>query len=232
MLFRQPESSHLGDCPICWLPLPLGKTTINTCCSKVICDGCSYANTLRADEEYLEETCPFCRQTVPKTVEEADQNRMKRVKTNDPVALHQRGIRLAKEEDYKGAIEYFTRAAALGDLAAHYDLSFMYKWGEGVAKDMKKAVYHMEEASIGGHPDARFNLGRVEEENGRPERAVKHYIIAAKLGDEVALETVKEYFTKGMVRKEDYEVALRGYQAAVDATKSKQREEAYAYYKD
>ena len=29
--------------------------------------------------------------------------------------------------------------------------------------------------------------------------------------------------------KEDYAAALRGHQAAVDATKSKQREEAYAF---
>jgi hypothetical protein len=59
---------------------------------------------------------------------------------------------------------------------------------------------------------------------------VKHYTIAAKLGDEVALETVKEYFKKGMVRKEDFEATLRGHQAAVDATKSEIREEAYACY--
>ena len=49
MLFRQPESNHLGDCPICWLPLPLdaGKTIQMKCCSKIICDGCNHANTLR-----------------------------------------------------------------------------------------------------------------------------------------------------------------------------------------
>jgi hypothetical protein len=32
------------------------------------------------------------------------------------------------------------------------------------------------------------------------------------------------------VSKEDYEAALRGHQAAVDATKSQQREEAYAFH--
>jgi hypothetical protein len=41
---------------------------------------------------------------------------------------------------------------------------------------------------------------------------------------------VKAYFRKGLVSKEDYEAALRGHQAAVDATKSEQREEAYAEY--
>jgi hypothetical protein len=32
------------------------------------------------------------------------------------------------------------------------------------------------------------------------------------------------------VSKEDFEAALRGHQAAVDATKSEKREEAYAFY--
>jgi hypothetical protein len=35
----------------------------------------------------------------------------------------------------------------------------------------------------------------------------------------------------GFVSKEDFEAALRGHQAAVDATKSKQREEAEERYK-
>ncbi|KAK1734887.1 hypothetical protein QTG54_014347 [Skeletonema marinoi] len=40
ILFRQPESSHLGDCPICFLPLPIDQDTkiyhygLMPCCSK------------------------------------------------------------------------------------------------------------------------------------------------------------------------------------------------------
>src|SRR6056300_838175 len=32
-LFRQPDESHLGECPICCLPMPLdnNKWTINSC---------------------------------------------------------------------------------------------------------------------------------------------------------------------------------------------------------
>ena len=39
ILFKQPERSHLGDCPICCLPLPIGKgkTCITICCNKYIC---------------------------------------------------------------------------------------------------------------------------------------------------------------------------------------------------
>ena len=84
----------------------------------------------------------------------------------------------------------------------------------------------MEEAAIRGHPDARFNLGCEEEGNGNMQRAVKHFIIAANLGHNKALDAVRENFVDGFVSKEDYEAALRGHQAAVGATKSAQREEA------
>ena len=48
-LFEQPGSRHAGDCPICLLPLSTDvmKSTIMVCCSKVICDGCSWANNVR-----------------------------------------------------------------------------------------------------------------------------------------------------------------------------------------
>ena len=58
ILFKQPESSHLGDCPICCLPLSIYKKkfTLYSCCSKRLCDGCMYANKLRQIEGRLEET--------------------------------------------------------------------------------------------------------------------------------------------------------------------------------
>ena len=55
---------------------------------------------------------------------------------------------------------------------------------------------------------------------------MKLYIIAAKQGDDDALQNVKKFFHLGWVSKDDY-AALRGHQAsAVDATKSEQSEEA------
>ena len=115
-------------------------------------------------------------------------------------------------------------------MGAHYNLSVMYREGEGVDKNEKKEVYHLEEATIGGHPLARYSLGCYEGNAGRYERAYKHFIISAKQGYDDALEMVKKGFQRGEVSKEDFEAALRGHQAAVDATKSEQREEAHAFY--
>ena len=100
----------------------------------------------------------------------------------------------------------------------------MYHLGEGVEKDEKKKFYHLEEAAIGGHPKARHNLGYLEWKNGRLERAAKHWIIAAKLGDDDSLNALKLGYKEGKVNKEDFAAALRGHQSAVDATKSPQRE--------
>jgi len=227
-LFAQPDGSNLGECPICCLPLPLDekKFSLNSCCCKHTCDGCDYANKTREIEQGLEQRCPFCREPMPKTQEEVDKNYMKRVKVNDPVALCELGNKCDEENDHEGAFEHWTKSSKLGDAEAHYNLSVMYAKGQGVEKDEKREVYHLEEAAIGGHHKARYNLGIVEEENGRFDRAMKHYIIAANLGDDGALEAVKKGFAHGIVRKEDFEAALRGHQTAVDAAKSQQRSAA------
>jgi tetratricopeptide (TPR) repeat protein len=231
-LFRQPDESHLGECPICCLPLSIemSKSALSTCCSKVICIGCAHATQLREAELGPEQRCAFCREPMPKTDDEIDQNVMKRVKANDPVALYQMGVKCGQEGDYEGAIEYLAKAAELGNIDAHYSLSVMFREEKGVAKDKKKEVYHLEEAAIGGHPKARYNLALEESRNGSDDRAAKHLVIAAKLGLDEALEGLKKGFMDGYASKEDFEAALRGHQSAVDATKSAQREKAEKHY--
>ena len=111
-------------------------------------------------------------------------------------------------------------------MGAHFRLAEMYCEGKGVEKDTEKEVYHLEEAAIGGHPNARHNLGIEELNNGRFERARKLFIIAANLGYHDSLKELKELYTKGHASKEDYAGALHAYQATVDATKSIEREKA------
>jgi hypothetical protein len=176
ILFRQPDSSHLGDCPICFLPLPIAADAadfmLQSCCSKMICNGCHYDNCLREREERLQQTCPFCRHPVPKTQKEVDRNYLKRVKANDPVAIFKMGGKHYNEGDHSGAFVYFTKAAELGNVDAHFKLSVMYREGQGVEKDEKKEMYHLEEAAIAGSDAARYNLACHEVENKRYERAV------------------------------------------------------------
>ena len=79
-----------------------------------------------------------------------------------------------KKGDYVRSFEYWTKAAELGDAEAHHRLACLYRDGEGVEKDKKKEIHHYEEAAIGGHPLARYNIGRHELINGNIERSAKH----------------------------------------------------------
>ena len=148
---------------------------------------------------------------------------------NDPVAITQWGLEQHIKGNYSTAFEYFTRAAELGDAVAHCQLSIMYHNGHGVEKDKGKKMYHMEQAAIGGHPLARCNLAYHEGINGRQKRGARHSIIAATQGNDQSLKFLMHAFRSGMISKEELAAALRAHQAAVDATKSPQREAAEEY---
>ena len=170
----------------------------------------------------LENKCPFCRAPAAESGEDCVRKMMDRAEANDPAAMYQLGneLMMAEKGDEVRAFECFSKAASLGDVDAHWRLGLCYSQGRGVEKDKKKEVYHFEQASIGGHPAARHDLGVVEWYNGNKERAVKHWIIAAKQGDETSIDKLKQVYagSKGLLSKEDFASALRGYQAAVDAT--------------
>ena len=225
ILFKQPESNYLGDCPICSLPLSIDtdKSTLMPCCSKVICDGCDHANENREKEARLVPSCPFCREPTPESDEECDKQVMKRVEANDPAAMCQQGVKQHEKGDYRSAFDYWTKAAALGDTDAHSKLSYLYRKAEYVQKDEEKEVYHLEEAAIGGAPYARYFLGWHEYDNGNIERAVKHWIIAATQGEDGSIKALMGAFRGGLISKEELAATLRAHKAAVDATKSPQR---------
>ena len=225
LLFKQPESTHWGNCPICCLPMPLdlNKTTFFECCSKMICQGCNRANKIREVTNSLAKSCPFCREPISSAV---DRLTMKRVEANDPVSIWREGAKHYNKEDYHTAVEYWKKAAELGDVGAHYNLSCLYHEGLGVEKDVGKEIYHLEVATIGGHPDARCRLAGHELKNGNTERSVKHATIAATQGHDNAMKFLMGAFKMGIVRKEELDAALRAHHAAVNATKSPQREAA------
>ena len=107
-LFTKPDESHLGECPICCLPLSNDpdKSTMNSCCCKAICDGCGYANQKRDAESQVHPKCPFCREPYAMSMEEAERNVAKRIKAGDPVAFRQKGIDAKMAGNYNVALDY------------------------------------------------------------------------------------------------------------------------------
>ena len=228
LLFKQPENSYLGDCPICCLPMLSRRQAITTtCCSKIVCMGCCYVNHIRENQN----NCPFCRVPLPKTKEEDDKLRIKRVEANDPVAVCYEGMLQCKRGNYSSVFDYFTKAAELGNYEAHSELARMYHDGHGVEEDEKKIIHHLEEAAIGGHPGARHNLGCEEKKNGNIERAAKHWMIAAKQGEDNSMKKLMDAFREGNVSKEDLTATLRAHKAAADAINSPERKAAEEWYR-
>ncbi|KAK1733643.1 hypothetical protein QTG54_015686 [Skeletonema marinoi] len=106
----------------------------------------------------------------------------------------QKGIRQKIRGNYSSAFEWYTKAARLGDADAHFRLAGLYNNGLGVEKDREKEIHHLEEAAIGGHPNARYSLGYIEGNNGKAERAKKHCIIAATQGNDLSIGMLMNIF--------------------------------------
>eukprot|EP00985_Skeletonema_marinoi_P026994 scaffold21430_cov188-Skeletonema_marinoi.AAC.2 len=117
ILFKQPESSDLGDCPICCIPLSIDaqKSILMACCCKMVCVGCNIANQKREVQESMENKCPFCRHPAPYNEKEVKINLMRRIEVNDPAAMRQMGQFCYYEGDHRGAFENFSKAAELGN---------------------------------------------------------------------------------------------------------------------
>ena len=235
LLFKQPESTHLGDCPICCLPMDVDATYTTYipkfCCSKMICNGCNFANMMTEIQNAIDintahHTCPFCRELMVFTQEGVERQMMKRVELNDPVAILRMGKNQYGKGDYARAFECCSKAAQLGNVEAQAFLSGMYRFGEGVERDEAKEIHYLEEAAMGGDPESRYNIGAIEWRKGNTDRAVKHYTIAAAQGDDNAIKALMGAFKRGVVEKDVLTISLREHKAAVDATKSPQREQA------
>ena len=83
-----------------------------------------------------------------------------RVKAKDHVAVELTAIKCYEEGDYDGAFKYYTMAAKLGNMDAHYKVADLYHEGKGVGKDLKKRIYHLEEAAIGGSSHSKVSSCR------------------------------------------------------------------------
>ena len=198
-----------------------------------ICSGC----ILAAHERGMNNICAFCREPIPEGPTASLALVQKRVDAGDARAMNSLGEKydfgqLGLQQDKSRAAELYREAANLGSVEAHTNLGFFYSNGKGgVEKDETKAVYHFEIAAKAGHSKARFNLGAMEARNSYFVRALKHWMIAAKTGDEDSLMNIKICHKKGFATKEDYSLALIGYQQAVEETKSDQRDKATVYFR-
>ena len=94
--------------------------------------------------------------------------------------------------------------------------------------DKKKARHCWELAAMKGDIKTRYNLGIIERNAGNMNRALKHFFIAVRGGQNKSLKIIKELYINGNATKEDYTKALQYYQEYLGEIKSRQRDEAAA----
>jgi len=241
-LFKQPPPKD--DCPICFLRLPTLQTgyRYQTCCGKVICNGCAHAPLFDNQGNKVDnQKCPFCRTPKPSSEKEAIKRMKERVEANDPNAIYNLAIdyrdgTCGYSQDYTKALEVYHRAADLEFTAAYSSIGYAYDNGQGVKVDEEKAKHYWELAAMGGSVQSRYNLGNNELYAGNMDSALKHYMIAVRSGDAESVEVIQEMYTDGYATKDDYMEALRSYQVYLGEIKSDQRDKAaaarddYRYY--
>lgn len=103
--------------------------------------------------------------------------------------LLQKGIAAYESEDYKTAVDYFTKAAEQGDDEAQFCLAICYSLGVGVEADEEEALKWINSAAEHGNQTAKdfLDLGKLSE--------------AMKNGDEETIREMEKAFLKDAYRK-------------------------------
>ena len=239
-LFKDPPPKE--DCPICFLPMPYSSGACDVqqvyqpCCGKKLCSGCKDLATDEMRKGTIKGCCPFCRKPLPNS-EELLQRYKKRMEAGDAEAFLTLGShyedgssgRLGLQQNREKAVELWSQAAKLGSVEAQFRIANSHYNGQGVAKDIDRAIHYWKLAAIGGHESARNILGNLELNNDM-NNAMKHFMIAARAGYDKSLQEVGEGYTVGLVPKDEYASVLRAHKDSRDEMKSEQRSKVAGKY--
>ena len=77
-----------------------------------------------------------------------------------------------------------------------------------------------------GHEKARYNLGWIEFELNRVDRAIKHWIISASSGHGGSMPEIQRAFERGLVKSYVYEQTLKAYDVSCAEMRSEARDVA------
>ncbi len=125
------------------------------------------------------------------------------------------------EQDGAKAVEWYTKAADLGDTDAMFWLGSMYESGEGVEQDGAKAIEWYTKVADLGDADAMAALGSIYqsgigvEQDGA--KAVEWYTKAADLGNASAMNNLGYMYQWADGVEQDNAKAIEWYTKAVDS---------------
>ncbi|CAM4005658.1 Putative beta-lactamase HcpC precursor [Vibrio aerogenes CECT 7868] len=140
--------------------------------------------------------------------------------SKNPLALMNVGVFYTQQKDYKEALNWYVKAAELGDPVAQAKTGSLYERGIGTKADYRKAAEWFYKAAKQGSAMAQHNLanmymdGRGVKESH--EKAFKLYTLASKQGMTFSMYKLARMYRDGIATKQDYQEAAKWYQKAVD----------------
>jgi len=136
--------------------------------------------------------------------------------------------------DKAKGLELLTRAADLGYGHASCTLGNLLEegWKYGVSYDKLKARQYFERAAELGHVGALLKLGLLEQKNDNYRAAIKHWRIAAAMGDEIAVANLISCFEGEKLLHNDLANCLQTKDKACLDMKSEQRTEFEKYVEE
>ena len=135
------------------------------------------------------------------------------------------GLPLDTEEGLKWYHRALEAGSGDGDGMAAYNIGTIYFTGDGVDKDIEKALDYFQKAAELEFVPAFFFMGCILMQRGEIEEAMLNYRKAAMCGDSNVFNLLRHGFEDGFITKDEYAYTLRENQAACNEMKSDAREE-------
>lgn len=176
--------------------------------------------------------CAFCRQLTPKNGLKANKKLMKK---NNPLAciqmstLYRSGDGVMQSDTR--ALEMCIRAAELGLPNAYADVGYHYRRGIVVEQDASKSLAFYELAAKRGSITGHQVLAEFYGINNK-DICIKHLKVAASAGDQESMDHLMQLYKAKELSKEELAETLRAYQASINTMKSKDRDDARAFFEE
>lgn len=132
------------------------------------------------------------------------------------------GVKAYEAGDYAGAYAAWSSLAEGGDVAAMRNLGHLYRWGQGVERDIQQAVHWYRRAAETGFARAQANLAAIYLQGDEGiaidyAEARKWFEAAAKQGHAVAQYNLGLMYELGLGVEKNEAVALGWYNNAAKA---------------
>lgn len=121
------------------------------------------------------------------------------------------------ECDIKKAVEYYTRAAEMGNDKARHNLAHLYRYGApGLEIDYEKAIKYYSEAADKGAERSRNALAELYDELGEFEKAFEQYEKSAHAGNKTGLYYLARCYASGNGTEKDIPKAIEILKKLID----------------